>query len=456
MTRWLTSATLGVTLLVAAALRVVGSGYGLPYPLLNPDEGNIVPRAWDLVHGGGLDPGWYDYPSLLFLVLSPTQLWSADPSYGAARIVAVGVGVAGVAVAWWLGQAAFGRRAALVGAVTVAVATTHVAYSRMAVTDVLLTTLVTIALALMVGGRLEWAGLAVGLAVSTKYPGVALGVPLVVAAWGQWRALARSLAIAVAAFLLTSPFVVIHAGRAWSDITRVQDLARLGWLGFEDDRGLTLAFVDRLWGAVGPLLVVAVVALILAVRRRSPADRVLLAFVAAYWLELVPVHAPFDRYILPLVPVLGVLAGSARLLVPFALVALLVPTIWSIDDALALQGKDTRLVADTWIAAHVPSGDLIAADPSTLPLVGRKVLRLELPGPGRPFDPDRDLARLRREGVVWLLTSGAVTDRVTAEPDRYPREAAFYRSLGNADVAFATSSSVPGLTGPWVRVYRLR
>jgi len=34
----------------------------------------------------------------------------------------------------------------------------------MAVTDVLLTTLVTIALALMVGGRLEWAGLAVGLA----------------------------------------------------------------------------------------------------------------------------------------------------------------------------------------------------------------------------------------------------------------------------------------------------
>ena len=55
----------------AAALRVVGSGSGLPLPLLNPDETNIVPRAWELVHGGGLDPGWYDYPSLLFLLLAP-------------------------------------------------------------------------------------------------------------------------------------------------------------------------------------------------------------------------------------------------------------------------------------------------------------------------------------------------------------------------------------------------
>ena len=52
-------------LLLAAALRLVGIRYGLPYPLLNPDEANIVPRAWEMSHGGGLDPGWYDYPSLL-------------------------------------------------------------------------------------------------------------------------------------------------------------------------------------------------------------------------------------------------------------------------------------------------------------------------------------------------------------------------------------------------------
>lgn len=67
-------ASVAAVLALAAALRVVGSGSGLPLPLLNPDESNIVPRAWDLVHGGGLDPGWYDYPSLLFLILSPSQI----------------------------------------------------------------------------------------------------------------------------------------------------------------------------------------------------------------------------------------------------------------------------------------------------------------------------------------------------------------------------------------------
>ena len=81
----------------AATLRIVGSGSGLPLPLLNPDETNIVPRAWDVVHGGGLDPGWYDYPSLIFLALAPTQIGLHEPSYGAARVVAVLVGHANVA-----------------------------------------------------------------------------------------------------------------------------------------------------------------------------------------------------------------------------------------------------------------------------------------------------------------------------------------------------------------------
>ena len=36
-----------VALLVGStALRLVGVRYGLPFPLLNPDERNIVPRAW--------------------------------------------------------------------------------------------------------------------------------------------------------------------------------------------------------------------------------------------------------------------------------------------------------------------------------------------------------------------------------------------------------------------------
>jgi 4-amino-4-deoxy-L-arabinose transferase-like glycosyltransferase len=451
---------LAAIVLLAAALRLVGVRYGLPYPLLNPDEGSIVPRAWRMVHGGGLDPGWFDYPSLFMYLEAPLQAPFDNPSYGAARVVAVAAGLASVLAAWWLGRRAYGTSAGLVGAAAVAVATTHVAYSRMAVTDVLLTLGVTAALALAVSGRLEWAGLAVGLAASAKYPGAIAGVGLLAAGFGEWRRLARAAALAAAAFALTSPFVVIRAGAAWDDVSRVQRLARQGWLGFEDDPVAPLAYLDRLWESLGPAALAGLVGLALALARRRRPDLVLASFALAYWLYLMPLAAHFDRYVLPLVPVLGVLAGSTRRLAPVAAALLLLPLAWSARDAVrhGLQA-DPRLAADAWIAATIPDGDRIAADPSTLPLVGRDVIRLQLPGPGRAFDPRRDIATLRRLAVDWVLVSGGVTDRVLRAREHYPREAAFYDRLAReATVAFARDPESDGWNtspGPWVRVYRL-
>ena len=123
--------------MLAAALRIPGLRYGLPFPLLNPDEESIVPRAWEIGHGGGLDPGWYDYPSLLFYLLAPFEAFADEPSYGVARAVAAAIGIAGVGAAWWLGRVAYGAPAALVAGAATAVATVHVTYSHMAVTDVL-------------------------------------------------------------------------------------------------------------------------------------------------------------------------------------------------------------------------------------------------------------------------------------------------------------------------------
>jgi len=441
---------------LAAVLRAAGIGYGLPFPLLNPDEQSIVPRAWEMANGGGLDPGWYDYPSLLMLALVPTQAFSSEASYGAARGLVLLVGLAGVVATWWLGRAAYGRWSALVGAAAIAVATTHVAYSRMAVTDTLLMLGVCVTLALLVTGRIEWAGLALGVTASAKYPGALLAVPLVVASWRRWQRLLRAGGLAIAGFALTSPFVIIHAGTAWHDVRRVQRLGEAGWLGFEDDSVTPFAFLVRLWEAVGPVLAIGCLVLVVALRRRSRADVVLVSFVAVYWLSLMPLEAHFDRYVLPLVPVLAVLAGSVRAAAPFALVLLLVPLVWSVGDARRLTGEDTRVHASRWIDANVPQHEVIAADPSTLPLAARNALRLRLPGPGRPEDPRRALGVLQRAGVRWVLVTGAVADRVASHPELYPRTAAFYRDLSRrAELAFAATDDEPGLTGPWVRVYRL-
>src|SRR6185312_16894840 len=94
-----------------------------------------------------------------------------------------------------------------------------------------------------------------------------------------------------------------------------------------------------------------------------------------------------------------------------------------------LTRTDTRIVAHNWIEGHIPPGTHIAADPSTPPFAQLDVLHLMLPGPQRAFDPNRDLARLRGLGVRDVVVTGAVTDRVLAARDRYPRESRFYDAL---------------------------
>jgi 4-amino-4-deoxy-L-arabinose transferase-like glycosyltransferase len=446
---------LAAILALAAALRLIGIQYGLPIGgLLNPDEQNIVPRAWGMVHGRGLDPHWFDYPSLLLYVLAPFQAWQGGPSYLAARLVVAAFGVGTVAAAWWLGRVAYGRTAALVAAAVVAVETVGVAYGHMAVTDVPMTALVTVALALAVSGRLEWAGVAAGLAASAKYPAVFLVVPLVVAGWGRWRRTAVSIGLAIVAFLATSPFVLVRPHQAWSDASRVQRLARDGWLGFEHDSWALFSFTARLWEGLGPVLVIAVIGLVLALRRRSRTDLILAAFVLVYLADLLTIRAHFDRYVLPLVPPLAVLAGRQRPLAPLALGLAIVPLVWAIGDDVRLTRTDTRVAAERWIVAHLPRAAVVAAESSTPPLDGYRIVGLALPGPGRSFDPDRDVAGLRAEGVGYVVVTGAVADRVLAARDRYPREARFYDQLRGTSRVYHVQAG-HGLTGPWVSVYRL-
>src|SRR3954451_10702567 len=274
-TRWGGAATaLAAILAGAAALRVVGIQYGLPFGnLLNPDEASIVPRAWKLVHGGGGDPHWFDYPTLLMYVNAPFQAWQSEPSFLTARIVGVVLSLGAIAAAWWLGRRAYGT--GVVAAAAVAVCTIEVAYSRAAVTDVPLTLAVAVALTLMVSGRIELAGVAAGLATGFKYPGVFLLVPLVVAGWGRWSRIAVGFLLAAAAFLASSPFVLVHRRQAWHQARHVQQLAREGWLGFEHDHVAPVAFSARLCDGLGPVLVICVLGDVVVFVLRSRKDLIL-------------------------------------------------------------------------------------------------------------------------------------------------------------------------------------
>lgn len=408
-----------------------------------------------MVHGGGLDPHWFDYPTLLMYLLAPFQAWQESPSYLAARIVVLVLALGAIAASWWLGRRAYGVPAAVVAAALVAVEVTEVAYSRMAVTDVPLTLGVAASLALIVSGRIELAGLGAGLAMSIKYPGVFLLVPLAVAGYREPRRLAAGIGLAVVGFCATSPFFLVHLGSAISDAYRVQHLAHQGWLGFEHDDVAPIAFLGQLWHGVGPALLICGVGLVVAIAHRTRTDLVLVSFVLVYFLDLCTIGAHFDRYTLPLLPALGALAGRLRGLAPVTLLLLVVPLTWSIRDARTLTKTDTRVVAHRWIEAHLPPGARLAADSSLPQFAGHRVLKLRLPLPQEDHaDPNRDVARLRRAGVRYAVVTGAVEDRVLGAREHYPRETAFYEALRRTKRVFYLA---PGsrYAGPWVAVYHL-
>jgi 4-amino-4-deoxy-L-arabinose transferase-like glycosyltransferase len=387
-------------------------------------------------------------------LLAPFQAWQAEPSYLAARLVIVVIAVGGVAAAWWLGQRAYGTTAGFVAAAVTAVETTHVAYSRMAVTDIPLTLGITVALALMISGRIELAGLAVGLAASAKYPGILLVAPLLAAAWGAWRRLAIAGALALVAFAATSPFAIVHLGQAAGDAWRVQQAARAGWLGFEHDHVAPIAFAARLWDGLGPALVIAAAGLVVALARRRRADLVLAVFVLVYFASLMAIHAHFDRYVLPLVPVLGALAGRLRSLAPVTILMLVIPLTWAVRDARDLTRTDARVVAHGWVERNLPSGSTLAADSSTPGFAGFRVVPLALPRPGEPTDPNRDVAHLRELGVRYVVVTGAVEDRVLAAAGDYPRETRFLADVRKTTRVYSVHPDKK-LAGPWVEIYRL-
>jgi hypothetical protein len=202
-------------------------------------------------------------------------------------------------------------------------------------------------------------------------------------------------------------------------------------------------------------LIVCAIGLVVALIRRTKADLILALFVLAYFVDLLTLHAHFDRYVLPLVPPLAALAGRMRSLAPVTLLLLVVPLTWSIRDTKQLTRTDTRVVAQRWVEQHIRPGTRIAADPSTPSFPGLRVLPLTLPGPKRDFDENRNIARLRRLGVEDVVVTGAITDRVLAARSNYPREARFYDQLRMRGRRIYHLEPGGDFAGPWVAVYRL-
>jgi 4-amino-4-deoxy-L-arabinose transferase-like glycosyltransferase len=154
------------------------------------------------------------------------------------------------------------------------------------------------------------AGAFAGLAISSKYNVGLVAIPVGAAALYRGRKalprLALAAAAAFAAFALTSPYVLLRLGGLRSDMSFLEDyLYRPGDLAIWDHLKLTFPH-----GLGWPLYVASALGLASAFLRRRAADVVLLSFVVPFLALIASVRVTFPRYVIPVVPVLLVLAAE--------------------------------------------------------------------------------------------------------------------------------------------------
>lgn len=334
-------------------------GFALRLPLLNryPFREDEAIYAYWALYSRWVDPlflhVWPDKPPLFLWLLSLVfELWGATPA--AARLLNIGCSVltipvlAATAHRWW------GKRAALGAAAVAAASAFAVSFGPTGFTDPFLVLAGSLALAAAVRRRYFWSGVWLGAAIMTKQQG-ALFAPLVLAAGGLavWE---RGAGDRHAGHLdgetvhTQAGFVMRRAGAAllWVVIgLAVVVLPILYWdslrwavapspwdLGARNVGAITLAapaqWLERLrawlalswyllasWPAWIGLGAVLVGACVFAGQRRAPARSWLPAAVVALWgagflgLHVATSVQIWDRYLLPLVILVALLAGWA-------------------------------------------------------------------------------------------------------------------------------------------------
>jgi hypothetical protein len=410
---------------VALAARLAVVGYGLPYEF-DPDERAFVDPAWRMIESGSFDPGFYGHPAATLmdalagmyasygfmgvLLGSFDSVSGAGEAYRAdvthffiiGRFVAAISGVAVVlttyAVLRELRASAFW---AALAALSLAVSFPMIQFSTLVRADMLLTAFLMAVVLVMLraldkpsGAAFALAGVFMGLAVTSKYPGVLAVAPILIANITlvlerritprrglRWLA-AAALASVVTAFIV-APYLFINIGDTLMAVRQEAGAGNPSAIGAGPIGNLWSYLTEALpWGLGFFATVAAVVGLLVMLASRRPrlASLTFWALLAAisalsqWWyrwaLPLVPFAAIGAAFLLSLLDTRLAAWRPGRWLIPVRVVVacllvfpLLGPSITNVQAEA--RNDDTRLKAIDWLHANVPDGSTLLIDSYT-------------------------------------------------------------------------------------------
>ena len=497
-------ANLALVLGAALVLRFWALGHGLPYSP-SVDEPEIAERALNMMRSGSLSPHpFYDYPTLYmyvqlvtyvarFLIGALNGQWNSvgaiDSStfYVWGRAVTALFGTATVLLVFQAGMR-WGARHALLAAGLLAVMPLHVQSSHYILADTPATFFIMLTLLLSLsaherGTRMAfaWAGAAAGFAAATKYNGgIALLMPLLACLMtprAKDSRLSCALAIvaaSLAAFLLGAPYSVLDLPNFLDGFAR---LAVHFKVGAPPAEAPLITYIKHLVIQFGyPALLLAIAGFILAVVRivKGPGRvrwAVLLVMPLAQFYMISGQQIVFARYLLPMVPMLCLLAATAvvsgvsllrryeiprapraALIAALTAAALAHPAYASIQFDRLIGRRDTTQMAYEWITHNIPPGSSVVVET-------RKML---LPPPFK----SENVAQLRYQtyedyrnrGVQYLVASSQSYGPYLSSPQVHPAEYADYMRIFEQSremIRFTPSPDGMQIPGPELRIYKV-
>lgn len=398
---------------LALTLRLWGINFGLPY-LYHADEPIVVNHA--LAYGtGDLNPHFFRIPPLtsylLFAVYGCfyaaglavgawqntaqfSHFFLQDPTafYLAARILFGAVmGTAGVYALYALMLRHFDERSAILGALLLSCSFLHVRDSHYIYADIPMLTAGLCAFSFILKVAEDpsrrthlLAGTLLGIACAFKYNAAAFAIPYIAAlsmntscGWSKKLQRAAEAGLtSLAVFAVLNPYALLDWRFFLSEL-HAEGQARLA------GTPLLHHFTYSLAGSLGwPQIVLGFLGFMLTLlaQDRARSRKVLITgiFIGAYYVILIKAGQPYDRYVLPIVPFITLLAaigiletgrslksGSALSRITLTFLTVLAVSFPLAKSCLAgnlMASPDIRTTAKLWVETHVPADRKIALD----------------------------------------------------------------------------------------------
>jgi len=512
-------------LVLATASRFWGLGWGLPNTY-HVDENWFAGKANGFL-GGDLSPRFFHVPTLHMYTLAglwwiyyqiekaagnvqtipelqQTYYQSPGPFYLIGRALSALMGVLTILLLYLLGKRMFGPRAGAIAALILIFGLDHARISHDMLPDVPMVFFLVLGYLFIWNiaekGRTRdylWAGAAAGLAMTTKYGGLMLFIPLFIAHVYQIRQTKRPLReiilsprligaglLFLAVFLLGSPYIIKDFKTFLTDFKwQSSHLTAEGHYGDPADKSaflfyLRYGFKENV-GLIAQFFVLGGV--LLGLLRRRKAEVILLAYPLVQFAMISTWKVRATRYLFPMAPFFALIAAFCldyilrrgdRVFAPegakpkrqmlwnvaagVLIAAVLAPSavsLYRFDKALT--GLDSRTRAKEWIDFNLPAGTTLAME-----MYGPPISRSKYSIYYEHTLSKLDLDFLAFAGVEYAVTADTMAGRFLDNPDASPVEAAFYAALEREGTLVKTfeplfKESTQELHMPELKIYRL-